>query len=164
MLYIKPITKLVVINLVAGLGFLQAVSQICPYSFILRGYGIDKLIQLRQVIFWILESANALNPTDIMTYANIHIAIPALLSCVEMVPICLVVVWAYPVSPYRASSSDSPNDPEEGREDQRVNKGGPFGIRAFMAMVNPWDTVKGTLIAALLLAMQKPHKSKIERG
>lgn len=155
MLHLKPITKLVVINLVAGLGFLQAVSQISLYQCIL-------LIQPLQVIFWILESANALNPTNTMTYANIHIVIPALLSCVEMVPICLVVVWAYPVSPYREQSCDSQNGPEGGREDQKVYKGGPFGIRGFMAMINPWDTIKGTLIAALLLAVQKPHKSKTE--
>lgn len=80
-----------------------------------------------------------------------------------MVPICLVVVWAYPARPYRAQSSDSQNDPEGGLENQRTYRGGPFGIRGFMAMVNPWDTIKGTLIAAFLLAMQKPHKSKTER-
>lgn len=72
-----------------------------------------------------------------MTYADKNIGIPALLSCIEMVPICLIVVWAYPVGPYYITNSRS----------HKTYEGGFLGIRAFVSAFNPADTIKGTVFA-----------------
>lgn len=58
------------------------------------------LALLQQITFRILEGADALNSTDTLTYADLNVGIPSMLSCIEMVPISLVVVHAYPVTPY----------------------------------------------------------------
>ncbi|KFY28375.1 hypothetical protein V491_00498 [Pseudogymnoascus sp. VKM F-3775] len=102
------------------------------------------------IIFLILGSTSALDATDTLTYADKSIGIPALLSCLEMVPISLLMVWAYPVSPYRMRPSTSRNF--EGVPTSY--QGGFLGIRAFLSMVNPSDTIEGAAFAIKLLTKQ----------
>ncbi|KAI5458811.1 organic solute transporter Ostalpha-domain-containing protein [Mariannaea sp. PMI_226] len=72
----KPLAKLVAFKAVVGLGFLQ------------------------KIIFWILTDAKVLNPTDTLTYADLNIGIPNLLTCIEMVPLSLFFLFAYSWNPY----------------------------------------------------------------
>lgn len=122
---LKPIHKLVAIKLVVGLAFLQ------------------------QILFWILQSVKALKPTDKLTYGDLHIGIPSLLSCVEMVPISLVIMWAYPVGPYHLKSSNA-RRAERGEEHEYTPtsyQGGPLGIHAFLSLLNPSDVIKAIFVA-----------------
>ncbi len=90
-----------------------------------------------------------------MTYSDKNIGIPALLSCLEMVPICLLVVWAYPVRPYiikpRALSSES-DDELQSADDSRSYQGGQFGMMAFLRVFDPRRLVGETIFAYKIIA------------
>lgn len=112
-----------------------------------------------QIIFWILESTPVLNPTDKLTYADLNIGMPALLSCLEMVPISLLLIWAYPVGPYKYGWSGESSERVPGESDSRTYQGGFLGIRAFIATVNPVETIKGVFVAFELLVGREPTLS-----
>lgn len=122
---LKPMTKLIAIKLVVGLAFLQ------------------------QILFWILQSTHVLKETDTLTYADLHYGIPSLLSCLEMVPISFVVLWAYPVGPYKLESLVA-RGAERGETQHWAPtsyQGGFLGIWAFLSMLNPVDVIKATFAA-----------------
>ncbi|KAM5349816.1 hypothetical protein ACJ41O_006321 [Fusarium nematophilum] len=103
---------------------------------------------LQSTLFWILTDAGALKETDTLTFADLHIGIPNLLACVEMVPLSLFFVWAYPWTVYldrddlgNFESLNRPGKPS------KPYQGGPFGIYAWLAMINPSDTIKAILFA-----------------
>ena len=90
-----------------------------------------------------------------MTYADLSVGIPSLLSCLEMVPISLIVVWAYPVGPYRVQSSNARQG--SGNDCNRISyQGGFLGVKAFIGMMNPSDAINGTAFAVKLLMKQVP--------
>ncbi|OBT79627.1 hypothetical protein VF21_01365 [Pseudogymnoascus sp. 05NY08] len=135
----RLIFKLLSAKLVVGLGFTQ------------------------RIIFWILESTPVLNPTDKLTYADLNIGIPALLSCLEMVPISLLVIWAYPVAPYKYGPAGEACEREPGETYPRTYQGGFLGVRAFIDVVNPVETAKGVVIAFQLLIGRQPSLSMTRR-
>ncbi|OBT56755.1 hypothetical protein VE04_03929 [Pseudogymnoascus sp. 24MN13] len=135
----RLIFKLLSAKLVVGLGFTQ------------------------RIIFWILESTPVLNPTDKLTYADLNIGIPALLSCLEMVPISLLVIWAYPVAPYKYGPAGEACEREPGETYPRTYQGGFLGVRAFMDVVNPVETATGVVIAFQLLIGRQPSLSMARR-
>lgn len=92
-----------------------------------------------------------LNPTDKLTYADLNIGIPALLSCLEMVPISLLIIWAYPVGPYKYGPSGEACERERDELPPKSYKGGFLGIRALFLMLNPTETAKGVFTAFQLL-------------
>lgn len=153
---LKPITKLVAIKLVVGLAFIQQVSPLLPFP------PFCSITDSRlQIIFWILESTGALNPTDTLTIADLHIGLKSLLSCLEMVPISLLVMWAYPVAPYLLENISAKRE-ERGETHDYVPtsyQGGIGGTRAFASMVNPLDVIKA-IIAAFSVAL-KERASKL---
>jgi hypothetical protein len=116
-----------------------------------------------QIIFWVLESTPVLNPTDKLTYADLNIGIPALLSCLEMVPISLLVIWAYPVAPYKYGPAGEACEREPGETYPRTYQGGFLGVRAFIDVVNPVETAKGVVIAFQLLIGRQPSLSMARR-
>ncbi|EEQ27197.1 conserved hypothetical protein [Microsporum canis CBS 113480] len=128
----RLIAKLLAVKLVVGLGFVQ------------------------RIIFWILESTPALNPTDKLTYADLNIGIPALLSCLEMVPISLLVIWAYPVGPYKYGLSGEGCEREPEAHPPRSYQGGFLGVRAFISTASPLETIKGVVFAFKLLVKRGP--------
>lgn len=138
---LKPIHKLVAIKLVVGLAFLQ------------------------QILFWILQSTHVLKETDTLTYADLHYGIPSLLSCLEMVPISLLVFWAYPVGPYKLESLVA-RGAERGENQTWAPtsyQGGFLGLRAFFSMINPFDVLKATF-AAFTIAARDYSASKFNRN
>lgn len=138
---LKPMTKLIAIKLVVGLAFLQ------------------------QIIFWILQSTHVLHETDTLTYADLHYGIPSLLSCLEMVPISIVVFWAYPVGPYKLEHVVSRRS-ERGEHHEYAPtsyQGGFLGLRAFTSMLNPFDVIKATF-AAFTVAARDYSSSKFNRN
>lgn len=96
----------------------------------------------------ILTNTSALNPTAKLTYADLNIGIPAMLSCIEMVPISLLLVWAYSVQPYLIKRSQT-HVMEAGGPTAlpRSYQGGFLGIRAFLAMFNPMETLEAIAFA-----------------
>ncbi|KAK1255080.1 hypothetical protein MKX08_009075 [Trichoderma sp. CBMAI-0020] len=127
----KPMLKLVAFKLIVFLSFVQS------------------------IIFLILQNTSSLNPTSKLTYADLHIGIPALLSCIEMVPISVFIAWAYSVQPYSLARADI--EGASGHTDiPRSYQGGFLGIRAFLAMLNPRETVEGIVFAFYMIT--KSHK------
>ncbi|KAH6886164.1 organic solute transporter Ostalpha-domain-containing protein [Thelonectria olida] len=106
----KPLAKLIAFKAVVGLGFLQ------------------------RVIFWILTDAKVLNPTDTLTFADLNIGIPNLLTCLEMVPLSLFFLYAYSWNPYILHMSSS----------ARAYQG---GAHALLDMLNPKDIIDAIIFA-----------------
>jgi hypothetical protein len=96
-----------------------------------------------------------------MTYADKNIGIPALLSCLEMVPICLVV-WAYPVSPYYINPRNS-RESESYLHDTDASpqsyQGGYLSLKAFLSVWNPSETIRGSVFAFKIVTKQVPARS-----
>lgn len=110
---------------------------------------IVTLAFVQQIIFRILDATHALEPTDTLTWADLHVGIPCMLSCVEMVPICLLMLHAYPLKPYihqRGTQAVEAGLP--GRSDfPQSYQGGPLGVWAWLAMLNPRENIEGFMFA-----------------
>ncbi|KAL7919637.1 organic solute transporter Ostalpha domain-containing protein [Trichoderma austrokoningii] len=132
----KPMVKLVAFKLIVFLSFVQS------------------------IIFLILQSTSSLNPTSKLTYADLHIGIPALLSCIEMVPISAFIAWAYSVQPYllgRGADTERLSGPTD---IPKSYQGGFLGVRAFLAMLNPRETVEGIVFAfSMITELHEPSRS-----
>lgn len=76
-----------------------------------------------------------LNPTDTLTFADLNVGIPNLLTCIEMVPLSLFFLFAYSWNPYLLR-----NQPSDSAGYQGV--GG-----ALIAMVNPKDIINAIVFA-----------------
>lgn len=95
----------------------------------------------------ILDSADALNPSETLSYADTIIGLPTMIICLQMVPFAFFFHYAYSVKPYKASSTttratDSRQylavvDSEAGKSYGKGYQGGPFGIYAWLALWNP---------------------------
>lgn len=140
----QPLLKLVAFKIIVFLTFLQGV---CPPQPICLQYATDT----SQIIFWVLRDVDVLNPTSMLTFADLNIGIPTLMTCLEMVPISIFFHFAYSVRPYIIhSSSTSSNCTEVGDcsevQNQRYH-GGVFGFKAWIAMCNPTETLKAISLA-----------------
>ncbi|KAL6904752.1 organic solute transporter Ostalpha domain-containing protein [Trichoderma evansii] len=136
----KPMLKLVAFKLIVFLNFVQS------------------------IIFMILSSTSALNPTSKLTYADLHIGIPALLSCVEMVPISAFMAWAYSVQPYLLGRGADIEESSGRKDILRSYQGGFLGVRAFLAMLNPRETVEGIVFAFYMITESHEASSAAELG
>lgn len=76
-----------------------------------------------------------------------------------MVPISLLIIWAYPVGPYKYGPFGEACEREPGETYPRTYQGGFLGFRAFVDVVNPVETSKGVIIAIQLLIGQEPTMS-----
>lgn len=97
-----------------------------------------------------MEGTGNLNPTSKLTYADINMGVPGMLTCIEMVPISFLMLWAYPVRPYRLGQPRKYAAAEAGEEivfRPSNYQGGPFGLWAFLAMLNPRDGLEGLAFA-----------------
>ncbi|KAL7928272.1 organic solute transporter Ostalpha domain-containing protein [Trichoderma chlorosporum] len=128
----QPMLKLVAFKLIVFLSFVQS------------------------IIFMILQSTSSLNPTSKLTYADLHIGIPALLSCIEMVPISAFITWAYFVQPYLLGRGTDIERSSGYANIPRAYQGGVLGARAFLAMLNPRETVEGIIFAFYMIT--KSHE------
>ena len=101
--------------------------------------GIVFLTFLQSIIFTILRSTGAVNPSARLSYNDINYGIPSILICGEMVAFALFQFYAYSAKPYYA---DDNNQLADGKDDVRYY-GGPLGIKAFIAAASPGDIVRG---------------------
>lgn len=116
---------------------------------------LPQLTPSHQIIYWILEATHTLEPTSTLTYADTHMGIPSMLSCLEMVPISLLVVYAYPLTPYV-----SQRNPETAPEAfQPSYQGGPGGVRAYLAMLSPAENMEA-LFFAFRMAGEEGRRKK----
>ncbi|KAJ5595974.1 hypothetical protein N7450_002432 [Penicillium hetheringtonii] len=118
----KPLLKLLAFKLIVGLEFLE------------------------EIIFMILDSTSALEPTDTLSYADTKIGIPTLIICLQVVPFVFLFHYAYSVKPYEALSTKGASgshpylaviDSETGLPQGKRYQGGPLGIYAWLMLVNP---------------------------
>ncbi|KAJ5376953.1 hypothetical protein N7509_013839 [Penicillium cosmopolitanum] len=107
----KPLSKLLAFKLIVGLSFLE------------------------RIIFAILRTANTLNPTAKLSYADVNIGIPNLIICLQMVPFALFFPYAYSVSPYLSVDSYHPYH------------GGFLGVNAWIGLFNPMEILRATAFA-----------------
>lgn len=98
-----------------------------------------------QILFKILDAANVLEPTDTLTYADLNMGIPNLVSCVELVPLSLVLIWAYNVRPYLINRSKDTMEAQEYHP--HSYQGGPLGIWGFLAVLNPMEMLQAIKFA-----------------
>lgn len=82
------------------------------------------------------DHTDIMEPSSTMTWTDLHVGIPCMLICLEMVPLSLFFVWAYPWSPYAKS-----NNPVV------QYQGGFLGYRAFFEMMNPSELLHGIVFA-----------------
>ena len=134
----KPLWKLVIFKLVVFLGFIQG------------------------IIFTILRATKVLKPTDTLTYADTQIGLPTLLTCVEMVPISLLFHYAYSYRPY-VIGAKIPLKPAAHRDSMMPPpssyQGGFLGLRAWLAILNPMETIEGIVFAFRMYSELRAHKS-----
>lgn len=86
---------------------------------------------------------NSLKPSDKLTYADLFMGIPSMLSCIEMVPISVFLAWAYSVRPYVFREAQMHVSEIGGRQEiPRSYQGGPLGIYAFLEFLSPMETLE----------------------
>lgn len=101
-----------------------------------------------QVAFMILESSKVFKETPKLSYADVHMGIPTMVICVQMVPFAIFIRYAFSTKVYRVNAA--PSDAEEkltevnehGRPVPRSYQGGPFGIYAWLAYYNPMEYIR----------------------
>ncbi|KAJ6010880.1 hypothetical protein N7451_002292 [Penicillium sp. IBT 35674x] len=106
------------------------------------------LIFIEQIAFMILESSKIFKETSKLSYADVHMGIPTMVICVQMVPFAIFIRYAFSTKVYRVKKS--PIDSEEkyaevnkhGRPVPRCYQGGPFGIHAWLAYYNPMEYLR----------------------
>ena len=82
---------------------------------------------------------------------------PSLLTCLEMVPISLFMAYSYPVRPYLIR--DSGDREQKIDEVAKSYKGGFLGWKAFLAMINPWELIRGIGFAVKVTIEGKSKRS-----
>lgn len=88
-----------------------------------------------------------LQPSGKIAYQDIKVGIPSLLLCIEMALFAVLHIFAYPAKPYNIKRSY--NDPLTASGsgysgDVPHYQGGPFGLKAILDAMNPWDIVKAS--------------------
>lgn len=108
-----------------------------------------------QIIFTILRSTNALAESSTMTYADVHIGVPNMVICIQMVPFAVFFPFAYNVGPYIISRRDRISDAtNQHRANGRAEatgvhyyQGGFLGMRAFIQIFNPMEILRAIKFA-----------------
>jgi len=82
-----------------------------------------------------------------MSYADLEIGVPAMLICLEMVPLSLFFLYAYTWRPYIIGSPHqlaavAHRDENDYYHHPQSYVGGPLGIRALIEMWNPMEILE----------------------
>lgn len=83
-----------------------------------------------------------------------------------MVPISFVIMWAYPVGPYRLENAASKKAERGETHDYAASsyQGGAGGIRAFIDMVNPIDIIKAITVAFSFAIQERMNQRDSSRN
>jgi hypothetical protein len=84
-----------------------------------------------------------LNPTATLTFADLNIGIPALIICLQNVPLAFFFHFAYPYKPYILTPESN------GRY-----RGGFCGWRGWVSIFNPMEVVRGVLFTFEMASLQ----------
>lgn len=99
---------------------------------------------IQSALFQLLEGRGALNTTPKITFADLNMGIPSLVTAIEMLPICFFFLWAFSYKPYIIPSADSGDDASAS---VRSYQGGTWGLKALMEMWSPMDLVHSHVLA-----------------
>jgi hypothetical protein len=144
----RPLGKIVALKIVVGLTFVEDVGCILELQIFVS----SPLTPASQVIFWILRDTNNLGPTARLTYADVTIGIPALIICIQNVPLAIFFSYAYTCKPYVL-----PTETTAGEHPRY--KGGFCGWKAWLAILNPGEVFRGLLFTFKMasLAQKEDH-------
>ena len=119
--------------------------------------GIVGLSALQTLIFTILSSTGAVEPSSKFYYDDIYFGIPSILICGEMVLFSLFNFYAYSFKPYTVTSSGA------GLESQPFKggahyQGGFLGVKVILAAMNPTEIASGLVLAVrYLISSPRPQ-------
>ncbi|KAE9370035.1 hypothetical protein N431DRAFT_468121 [Stipitochalara longipes BDJ] len=103
---------------------------------------------IENIIFWILQDTHTLKPTAKLTFADVNIVIPALIICLQNVPLAIFFHYAYPHTPYLVTA-----------ESGAKYYGGFCGWRGWVSIFNPMEVGRGFIFAFQMAALQgKNHR------
>ncbi|KAJ5399930.1 hypothetical protein N7465_010419 [Penicillium sp. CMV-2018d] len=121
-----------------------------PLTKLLAFKLIVGLVILEKILFLILEGTDVLQESGTLTYVDVMMGLPEMIICVQMVPLSLLVLYAYPTKPYEIPQTSLPLRPQEyqalgsdGDEETLMNgfqkryQGGWLGLHAWAAYLNP---------------------------
>lgn len=127
----------------------------------------------------VLEATKVLLPTSSISYADIKIGLPNLITCVQMVPFAFFIRYAFSVKPYKLNNKMLNGDFEMGDSDKLLNgplgknrlgrklqqrsyQGGPGGIYAWFAYLNPLEMIQDGIGMYKLLQEVRIRKQTVE--
>ncbi|BCR92457.1 OSTA/TMEM184 family protein [Aspergillus chevalieri] len=145
-----------------------------PLTKLLAFKLIVGLVILEKILFLILEGVNVLHRNEILTYVDVMMGLPEMIICVQMVPLCFLVLYAYRTKPYEISNAPRtvalrPQEYQavesDGDEDtlmsgfQKRYQGGWMGLNAWAAYLNPLglllDVISAHRMISKARALQK---------
>jgi len=98
----------------------------------------------------VLDSTGTLKPSATMSYGDTIIGLPTLIICLQVVPFAFLFYYAYSIKPYTtlnaACTTNRQNlvvvDSETGSPSVKRYQGGPLGVYAWLALLNPGELVR----------------------
>lgn len=144
----KAMVKLMAFKSIVGLVFLE---KVCFTSFPTQG--TRRGLTVNQILFTILDSTDTLNPSATMSYADVHIGLPTMIICIQMVPFAFFFHYAYSTKPYHILSTTHvaesqqylavyPTATDSAIVCKKQYQGGPFGLYAWCAFANPLEILR----------------------
>ncbi|KAF4331958.1 organic solute transporter Ostalpha [Fusarium beomiforme] len=131
------------------------------------------VVLLEKILFLILTGTKVLRPSDSMTYIDVMMGLPTMVICVQMVPLSLLVLYAYPTKPYEITNSvrpfqtqeyqtlESDADCETVSGFQKGYQGGWLGLYAWAVYLNPLELFRDVKSDYVMIhtaqALQKVH-------
>ncbi|KAK1840544.1 DUF300 domain-containing protein [Colletotrichum chrysophilum] len=122
---------------------------------------VVSLTFLENIIFWILRDVGALNPTAMLTWADLNIGIPSMLICIEMFPLAIFFHYAYSHRPYIIGGGHARRPVAgdlEAYEPQSYS-GGPGGLWALVEMWNPMEIVEAIKFGLHMKAEERKQRN-----
>ncbi|PLB48822.1 transmembrane protein [Aspergillus steynii IBT 23096] len=123
-----------------------------PLTKLLAFKLIVGVVILEKIIFLVLEGIDVLHENETLTYVDVMMGLPEMLICVQMVPLCFLVLYAYRTKPYEISNAPRtvtlrPQEYQAIKEDgdeetlmsglQKRYQGGWVGLNAWAAYLSP---------------------------
>ncbi|OQE29860.1 hypothetical protein PENSTE_c002G04726 [Penicillium steckii] len=147
----KPLQKLMAFKLIVGVVFLE------------------------KILFLILEGTKVLKANKVLTYIDVMMGLETMIICVQMVPLCFFVCYAYRTKPYEISNAPRTLRPQqyqsvESDDDETLIKGyakryqgGKYGWHAWAVYLNPLDLFQDVLSAYSMITKARAlQKSKMQ--